>query len=125
MKTLVILLLTNDYELEDLAGQAFSEVGGVSHLVHDADEALRTVCGVPSLDLAIIDFEHAPYGMALLSVINTLREQLPVIVITRHERHLAEVAYTKGAAAFLAKPVSAPHLIRAICQLRGTRLNRA
>ena len=125
MKTLVTLVLTDDSELEELIADALSEIGAISHLTRDAGDAVDIICGVNDLDLAIIDFEHAPYGMALLSVINTLREQLPVIVITRHERHLAEVAYTKGAAAFLAKPVSAPHLIRAICQLRGTRLNRA
>jgi DNA-binding NtrC family response regulator len=115
MKTLVILLLTNDNGLEDLAGQAFSWIGGVSHLVRDAEDALKTVCGVPSLDLAIIDFEHGPHGMTLLSAINRLRRQLPVIVITSNdERHLAAVAYTKGVAMCLAKPLSATRLMSAI-----------
>src|SRR6516165_10912992 len=104
MKTPVILLFTHDNGLEGLVAKALSEIGGVSHLARDTDEALETVCGVPSLDLAIIDFEHGPHGMTLLSAINALRRQLPIIVISRDDaRHVAAAAYTHGAAACLAK----------------------
>jgi DNA-binding NtrC family response regulator len=118
MKTPVILLLTKDNELEDLVAQLLSEIGGVSHLARDADEALEIVCRVPSLDFAIVDFEHGPHGMTLLRAINTVCRQLPVIVIIRHdESHVAAVAYTNGAAACLAKPLSATQLMSAIREL--------
>jgi DNA-binding NtrC family response regulator len=118
MKTPVILLLTNDSGLEDLVAQVLSKVGGVSHLARDAEKALEMVCGVPNLDLAVVDFEHGPHGMTLLRAINTVCRQLPVIVITRDdESHVAAVAYTSGAAACLPKPISATQLASAIREL--------
>jgi DNA-binding NtrC family response regulator len=118
MKRAVIVLLTNDNGLEDLVAHALLEIGGVSHLARNPNEALDTVCGVPNLDLAIIDFEHGPHGMTLLRAINTVCRQLPVIVITRDdESHAATVACTCGAAACLAKPVSATQLVRVIREL--------
>ena len=73
MKTPVMLLLTNDNELEESVADALSEIGGISHLTRDAGDALETICGVNDLDLAIIDFEHGPHGMTLLSAISALR----------------------------------------------------
>ena len=97
MKTTVMLLLTNDIELEDSVAEALLEFGGVSHLKRDAGNALETVCGVHDLDLAVIDFEHGPHGMTLLSAISMLREDLPIIVITHDdEKHVEALAYTKG-----------------------------
>ena len=49
-----MLLLTKDYELEALVADALSRIGAISHLVHDAGEALLdehgkvTVANVPS-----------------------------------------------------------------------------
>jgi hypothetical protein len=83
MKTTVMLLLTNDTELEDAVAEALLELGGVSHLTRDPGDTLETVCGVHDIDLAVIDFEHGPHGMTLLSAISMLREDLPAIVITR------------------------------------------
>ena len=65
MKTTVMVLLTNDSELEELVADALSEIGGISHLTRDAGDTLETVCGVHDLDLAVIDFEHGPHGMTL------------------------------------------------------------
>jgi CheY-like chemotaxis protein len=119
MKTPVILLLTNDNELEELMAQALSEICGVSHPTRDAADALNTICGVPDLDLAVIDFEHGPHGMTLLRAIGTLREDLPVIVITRDdEQHVEELAYANGATACFSKPISAVRLAAAVCKLR-------
>jgi DNA-binding response OmpR family regulator len=113
-----MLLLTNDSELEDAVAEAL-ELGGVSHLRRDAGDALETVCGVHDLDLAIIDFEHGPHGMTLLSAIRMLREDLPVIVITHDdEKHVEALAYTNGATACFPKPVSAAYLANAIRDLQ-------
>jgi DNA-binding NtrC family response regulator len=118
MKTPVMLLLTNDNELEELVADALSEIGGISHLTHTAGDALETICGVEDLDLAIIDFEHGPHGMTLLSAISTLREGLPVIVISRDdEEHVEALAYVNGAAACLAKQAVATQLAHTIHHL--------
>ena len=112
MKTPIMLLLTNDNELEELVADALSEIGGISHLTRDAGDALEIICGVHDLDLAVIDFEHGPHGMTLLSAISMLREDLPVIVITHDdEKHVEALAYTNGATACFSKPVSTTQLV--------------
>jgi CheY-like chemotaxis protein len=126
MKTPVMLLLTNDNELEDLVAQALLEIGGVSHLTHAAADALETICGVHDLDLAVIDFEHGPHGMTLLSAISTLREDLPVIVITRDDQqHVEELAYANGATACFSKQAVATQLANTIRELCKPRLEQA
>ena len=72
MNAPVILLLTNDNELEDSVADSLSEIGGVSHLTSDPGDALELICSVNDLDVAVIDFEHGPHGMTLLSAISTL-----------------------------------------------------
>ena len=122
MKTPVILLLTNDNELEDLVADALSEIGGVSHLTRDAGDALETISGVQDLDVAVIDFEHGAHGMTLLSVVSTLREDLPLIVITRDgEEHVEELAYANGATACFSKQAVAMQLANTIRELSKPR----
>lgn len=117
-----MLLLTNDNELEELVANALSNIGGISHLIHDAGDALETICSVNDLDLAIIDFEHGPHGMTLLSAISTLREDLPVIVITRDdEEHVEALAYANGATACFSKQAVATQLAKAIRELSKPR----
>ena len=117
-----MLLLTNDNGLEDLVADALSEIGGISHLTRDAGDALETICGVHDLDLAIIDFEHGPHGMTLLSAISALREDMPVIVITRDdEEHVEALAYTNGATACLSKQAVATQLANAIREVVQTK----
>jgi two-component system, NarL family, nitrate/nitrite response regulator NarL len=119
MKTTVMLLLTSDSELEDAVAEALLEFGGVSHLTCYAGDALETICGVHDLDLVVIDFEHGPHGMTLLRAISMLREDLPIIVITRDdEKHVEALAYANGAAACFPKPVSATHMVGAIRELQ-------
>ena len=126
MKTPIMLLLTNDNELEELVADALSRTGGISHLTHDAGDALETICGVNDLDLAVIDFEHGPHGMTLLSAISMLRGDLPVIVITHDdEKHVEALAYTNGATACFSKPISTTQLVAAILEFSGPRVERA
>ena len=118
MKTPIMLLLTNDNKLEELIADALSEIGGISHLTRSAGDALETICAVDDLDLVIIDFEHGPHGMTLLSAISTLREDLPVIVITQDdEKHVEELAYANGATACFSKHAVATQLANAISQV--------
>ena len=126
MKTTVMLLLTNDSELEDAVAEALLELGGVSHLTHDPGDALETICAVNDLDLAIIDFEHGPHGMTLLSAISMLRGDLPVIVIAHDdEKHVEALAYTNGATACFSKPVSTTQLVATIREFCGARVEQA
>src|SRR6476659_10303308 len=126
MKTPVMLLLTNDNELEELVADALSGIGGISHLTRDAGDALEIICGVLDLDIAIIDFEHGPHGMTLLSAIRMLRGDLPVIVITHDdEKHVEALAYTNGARACFSKPVSTTQLVAAIQEFCGPRVEWA
>lgn len=112
MKTPVMLLLTNDNELEDSVAETLLELAGVSHLTSDAGEALKTICGVPDLDLAAIDLEHGLNGTTLLTAIRILREDLPVIVITHDgEKAVETLAYAKGARACFTKPVVVTRLV--------------
>ena len=122
MKTPVMLLLTKDNELEELVANALSNIGGISHLTRGAGDALETICGVNDLDLAIIDFEHGPHGMTLLSAISTLREDLPVIVITRDdEEHVEALAYANGATACFSKQAVTTQLASTIRQLCASK----
>ena len=122
MKTPIMLLLTNDNDLEESVADALSGIGAISHLTHDAGDALETVCGVDDLDLAIIDFEHGPHGMTLLSAISTLREDLPVIAITRDdEKHVEALAYTNGARACVSKQAVRTELANTIRKLSEPR----
>ena len=120
-----MLLLTRDNELEELVANALSNIGGISHLIRDAGDALETICGVNDLDLAIIDFEHGPHGMTLLSAISTLREDLPLIVITRDdEEHVEALAYANGATACFSKQAVTTQLADMIRQLCTSRLEQ-
>ena len=126
MKTPVILLLTNDNELEDSVADSLSQIGGVSHLTRDARDALEIICGVHDLDVAVIDFEHGPHGMTLLSAISMLREDLPVIVIARDdEERVEELAYANGAMACFSKQAVATQLANTIRELCKPRLEQA
>jgi CheY-like chemotaxis protein len=118
MKTPVILLLTNDNGLKDLVADALLQIGAVSHLTRDAGDALEIICGVHDLDLAVIDFEHGPHGMTLLSAISTLREDLPVVVITRDdEENVEELAYANGATACFSEQAVTTQLANTIREL--------
>ena len=118
MKTPVILLLTNDPQLEETVAETLSENGGVSHLAYDPGDALQVVCGMGRhLDLAIIDFDHGAHGMTLLGAINMFREDFPVVVVTRDDKkHVEALAYANGAIACLPKPVSVAQLANAMRQ---------
>ena len=119
MKTPVMLLITNDDGLEDLAAQALSEIGGVSHLTRDSGDALEAVCGAEDLDVVLIDIDQGHHLITLLNAIKTCRQDLHVIAITRDDdKHLKALAYANGAAACFPKPISALRLATAICKLR-------
>jgi DNA-binding NtrC family response regulator len=123
MKTPTILLLTSDPSLENSAAEALLKTGGLSHLTGSARDALQLVCTIDQdLDLAVIDCEHGPHGMTLVSAINSRREGFPVIVVTRDgEKYIEALAYANGATTCLRKPVSAAQLADAMKQSRRSQ----
>lgn len=61
--------------------------------------------------------------MTFLSALNTCRHGLPVIVVTSTDLyHATAVGYASGAAACLAKPISAPELEIILRELRNPKL---
>ena len=63
--------------------------------------------------------------MTLLSAISTLREDLPVIVITREdEEHVEALAYANGATACFSKQAVTTQLANTIRQLCTSRLEQ-
>jgi DNA-binding NtrC family response regulator len=118
MKMPVMLLLSSNDELEDLVTHALSEIGGLSHLRRNADDALDTICGMNDLDIVIIDFEHGPRAMTLLRAISVLRENMPVIVITRDDdKHVEALAYANNATRCLSRQAAKTQLASTIRQL--------
>jgi DNA-binding NtrC family response regulator len=112
VKVPVIVLLTSDVALEDVVADALLATGGISHLVRNAGDALKIVCGTGrDLDLGVIDFEHGPHGMTLLKAIDACRKDFPVIVIMHEDQqHVEPLAHANGAVECFSKPVAAKQL---------------
>ena len=97
MKTPVILLLTNDPQVEETVAQALNEIGGLSHLACCASEALETACAVgDDLLLAVIDFEHGFDRLNLVQAIRMHCGHLPVVVIAPDTEKYMEALASAG-----------------------------
>jgi len=118
MKTPDMVLVTNDYNLEECVDQLLSRTGGVCHHAESTNDVLDLVCpGGQSLDLAVIDCEHGPHGLTLVGAISTRRWGFPIIVVTGpREQDIEALAYANGATVCLSKPVSAMQLAEAMKQ---------
>ena len=116
MKTPVILLLTNDPQVEETVALALNEIGGLSHLACCASEALETACAVgDDLLLAVIDFEHGFDRLNLVQAIRTHCGHLPVVVIAPNtEKYMEVLASAGGPCMLMRKPVSAAQIAAAI-----------
>lgn len=115
-----ILLLTHDVGFHTLLNRALPDGEVIVHVAGNANEALRVVCErAENLDLAVIDFDDGCHGMTLLSALNACQPDLPIIaLISRDAYHAAAVGYANGAAACLAKPISAAEL-RTVIEMVG------
>jgi DNA-binding NtrC family response regulator len=120
MNIRLALLLTRDPNTENVVTDALKGIGAKILVRHDIDHALEIGCSRASqFDVVIIDRADC-HAMTLLSALHTCRHDLPVIVIASSEAcHCAALAYANGAAACLAKPVSAADLkvvLRQLCE---------
>jgi DNA-binding NtrC family response regulator len=123
MKTPIILLLTSDPTLEETVAQTLLEMSGISHLTLSPDEALEIISAMGhDLALAVIDCEHGPYGIRLVSAIKDRREDFPMIVITGdNDKCIEALAYANGATACFSKPVSAAQIKSVLNQYRRSQ----
>ncbi len=121
-----VLLLTHDREFEKLLREALRESDSIVLVARDIDDALQIVCTRGAeLDLAVIDRDDG-HGINLLSAINACQRELPIVVMTsRDAYHCAALAYANGAAACVAKPITATELQLAIADLRAPKLELA
>jgi DNA-binding NtrC family response regulator len=108
MKSRLILLLTNDAQVEEQFREATRGEGAKILVRQTIAEALETTCvRLHELDLVAIDFQEGCHGMTLVSAIHTCRKNLPIIVLTAIDKyHTAALAYANGARACLAKPTT-------------------
>ena len=120
MKSNLILLLTEDIDVEEQLAEAVRETDAELILARDIAEAIQVVCTRGrEIDLAIIDFDDGCHGMSLLSALSMLRDDLPIVVATSTDADQAvALAYANGAAACLAKPINATELEIVIRALR-------
>ncbi|HEY4273319.1 MAG TPA: response regulator [Candidatus Udaeobacter sp.] len=134
MKSNLILLLTEDIDVEEQSVEAARKAGAGQILTEDVDEAIEIVSARGrEIDLAIIDFDNGCHGMTLLSTLSMLRDDLPIVVVTSTDTdHVAALAYANGAAACVAKPINGIELeilIRALGEpqtsIRSSRTSRS
>ncbi len=120
MNIRLALLLTHDADFEKVVTESLKESGAKILITHDVDHALEIGCQRGAeLDLAVIDRSDC-HAITLLSAIRACRHDLPVVVVTSSEScHCAAIAYANGAAACIAKPISAADLrvvLKQLCQ---------
>jgi DNA-binding NtrC family response regulator len=114
------LLLTHDADFEKAVTESLKESGAEILITHDVDHALEIGCQRGAeLDLAVIDRSDC-HAITLLSAIKACRHELPIVVVTSSGScHCAAIAYANGAAACIAKPISAANLrvvFKQLCQ---------
>ena len=120
MNIRLALLLTHDADFEKVVTESLKESRAKILITHGVDYALEIGCQRGAeLDLAVIDRSDC-HAITLLSAVRACRHDLPVVVVTSSEScHCAAIAYANGAAACIAKPISAADLrvvLKQLCQ---------
>jgi DNA-binding NtrC family response regulator len=126
MNIRLALLLTHDADFEKIVSDSLKESGAQILITHDVDHALEIGCQRGAeLDLAVIDRSDC-HAITLLSAVRACCHDLPVVVVTSKEScHCAAIAYANGAAACIAKPISAEDLRAVLKQLCQPKLELA
>jgi DNA-binding NtrC family response regulator len=119
MNVRLVLLLTRDRAFGNLLAGSLRGNGSAVLSAQNVAEALQIICSrIRDLDLAVIDLDHGCRGMTLLSAINTCRPELRIMVTASGDTYrAATLAYANGAAACLAKPISAAEIEAVIRKL--------
>ena len=120
MNAHVVLLHTRDSNFEQMVTEVMGGNGATILVTRSVPDALEIGCRRGAeLDLAIIDRSDC-HAITLLSAIKECCPELPIIVVTSGGScHCAAVAYAHGAAACIAKPITAGELepvLRQLCE---------
>jgi CheY-like chemotaxis protein len=120
MNAHLVLLHTRDSDFEKVVTEALEGSVAVTIVARSVGDALEIACRRgPELDLAIIDRKDC-HAITLLSAVKACRRDLPIVVVTSSEPcHCTAVAYASGAAACIAKPITAVDLrvlLNQLCQ---------
>src|SRR5881275_1534609 len=82
MNARLILLLTIDPIIEDVITKALLQNTDTVCIARTVADAMRIVSRNGSeLELVVIDFDHGPHGMTLISAIKTCRNSLPILAL--------------------------------------------
>lgn len=116
MKPHVILLISNDPVVEELAGDAVVATRHGMRLRRSSAEAFQQLKeGCDDVDLAIIDLDPGVHGKALLEAVG---DRLPVLVLSSlEETYVHPLSQRHGARGCLTKPFTAEQLRAAIEQI--------
>jgi DNA-binding response OmpR family regulator len=120
MNARLILLLTLDPTVEDAITKAPLQPTESVCIARTVSDALRIVSGNGGeLELVVIDFDHGPHGMTLISAIKTCRNRLPILALTPPgDDHAKILARAAGATQCVAKPVSGEQMAKAMLDCR-------
>ena len=124
MTPYLVLLLTQDPQLQISLKQALAKKDPAILIAHNANDALQIICSRgKEIDLAVIDFADGCHGMTLLSALHNCQPALPVVVVTSSDAyHAAAIAYANRVEACLAKPVTPRELEIVIDELAQPKL---
>lgn len=124
MNAHLVLLETRDHDFEKVLTDALEGSGATVLVVQNVADALKIGCRRGAeLDLAVIDRDDC-HAITLLSAIKACRHELPIVVVisSTSSCHCAAVAYANGAAACIAKPITAAELEPVLRQLGQPKL---
>ncbi len=113
MKPHVILLISNDPAVEEIASEAVLATRHGMRLRRSSAEAFQQLMeGCEDIDLAVIDLDPGVHGKAVLEA---ACDRLPVIVLSGlEEAYVHPLSKRHGARGCLTKPFSAAQLRAAI-----------
>jgi len=112
MKQAFDILLVDDEEIvHETLGDFLTDLGHTVHHAYDGDAGLKEIES-REYDIALLDVRMPGIdGLALLSRVQTIRSDMPCVVITGHaDLESAVRALRLGAADFLVKPVDMLYL---------------
>ena len=116
MKPNAILLLNADPDVEKALNEVVSQSGHGLVTARTAVEAFRILReGAKDVKLVLIDLDPEIHGVALLTAVADLRENVPIVAVTSlEESYMKPLAIRRGAVECLGKPVAASRFAEAI-----------
>jgi DNA-binding NtrC family response regulator len=123
MKPHVILLLNADPDVEKALNEVASQRGHELVTARTAAESFRILRDdAQDVKLVIIDIDPEMHGVALLTAVAGLRENVPIVTVTGlEESYMKPLAVRRGAIECIGKPVAANRFAEVIERHCGAR----